>query len=319
MSVKKRRDCNRTPRWTFTHLDAAESAFLSHELEEIRSETFDIKYPEFIGRDLIPVNTNFDPGAEVLTYGQWDKVGMAKIIANYADDVPSADVLRNSFSQRVKGLGSKYCYSLQEIRAAKFARQPLDMKKAEAARRAIEQKIDQIAQLGDVSHDLRGLFNQANTNIYTVPLGAGASTTWALKTPDEIIKDINGILNGIVAATNGVEIPDTLILPIAQYSLITSTARSSTSDTTIAEFVLKSNPYLKAIVPWYALTGAGVGGTNRMIAYPRDARALELVITQEFEQLPPQVENYVTKVLCHARTAGVWVYYPMSISYGDGI
>lgn len=304
---------------TSPHLDAVESIFASRELEEIRSKTYEVKYVNLIARNLIPVDSTIDPGVAVVIYRIYDMVGTAKIIADYADDLPRADVVVTEATVKPKNLGDSYGYSYQEMREASYAKVPLDAKKAAAARRAIEQAIDKIAALGDAATGLLGLLNQPNTNLYTVPNGVSGFPDWARKTPDEIIKDINGILNGIVSLTKGVETPNRLLLPIEQYTFITSTPRSSTSDTTIAEYVMKNNPYLEEIIPWNRLDGAGASGTDRMVAYRNDPDALQLIIPEEFRQLPPQERNLETIVNCIARIGGVIVYYPLSISYGDGI
>ena len=69
----------------------------------------------------------------------------------------------------------------------------------------------------------------------------------------------------------------------------------------------------------YANRAAWSGSSGRMVALRQDPMKLEAIIPQEFEQLPPQMEDFETKTICHARTGGVVAYYPASISYGDGI
>lgn len=301
------------------NFDASESAFLSKQLEQVRAKSYDVKYANLIGRQLVPVDNSVSPGAEVVTYYQYDMVGMAKIIADYADDLPRADVKAKEFSSRVRGIGSAYGYSMQEVRAAQLAGLPLEQRKANAARRAIEQTIEKIAQTGDATYGLLGLLNQPNASVYTIPNGISGFSDWARKTPDEIAADIHGAINSIYANTLGVEQADTCVLPLEQYTLITTKRMGDGSDTTIAEYVLKSSPYLKSIVPWYALNSAGAASTDRMLVYRRDPDALQLIIPQEFEQFPPQQEGLEVITPCHARCGGVVVYYPLSMAYADGI
>lgn len=303
----------------FDNLDAAENVFFERQLEQVRAQTYDVKYAQLKARMLIPVDNSVDPGAETVKYEQFDMVGQAKIINSYADDLPRADVKAKEFRQPIKGIGSAYGFSVQEIRAAKFAGKPLEQRKANAARRAVEQKIDAIGATGDSDNGLLGLFNQPNALVYTVPNGGSGFATFAKKTPDEILADLNGVTNLIVTTTKEIEVPDTLILPVDQYSHIASTPRSANSDTTILDYFLKNNPYIQAVEPWAKLSGAGSGGTDRMVAYRRDPDALMLVIPQEFEQFPPQPEGLEFEIPCHARCGGVQVYYPLSICYGDGI
>jgi hypothetical protein len=304
-------------------LDAAENIFFARELEQIRARSYDIKYAERKIRMLVPVDNSIDPGAEVVTYSQYDRVGVAKIISSYAEDLPRADVKGKQFSVTVKGLGSSYGFSVQEIRAARMAGKPLDARKADAARQAIEDKIDSIGASGDAATGLVGLLNIANAQTYTITAGAGGQTTWNTgatpKTGLEVIKDMNSAVHTIVTTTKEAEKPDTMLLPVDKYAYIASTPLQAGSDTTILQFFLRNSPYITSVEPWDKLTGAGAGPTNRMMVYRRDPDALQLVIPQEFESFPPEQEGLNSVIACHARTAGVQCYYPMSILYADGI
>ena len=81
------------------HFDSNESMFLQRQLDYIKTQTYDIKYAELKARKLIPVSSEADPGAEKIFYRSYDQSGIAKIIANYADDLPRA-----SLSQAKTGL-----------------------------------------------------------------------------------------------------------------------------------------------------------------------------------------------------------------------
>ena len=63
-------------------LDANETMVLQNQLEYLRARTADIRRPEFKARLLVPITSEVDPGAETWAYAQWDRVGMAKIVAN---------------------------------------------------------------------------------------------------------------------------------------------------------------------------------------------------------------------------------------------
>ncbi len=301
--------------------DAGESAFFSRQLEEIRGRTYDLKLIELKARMLIPVDNSVPPGADAVTYRQYTSSGLAKIIASYAADFPRADIYGKEFSVKPKGIGASYGYNVQEIRAAQMTGLPLEQRRANAARRAVEEKIDSIAQKGDSDYGLTGLLNQAAALVFTVPAGISGFTDWARKTPSEILADMNGATNNVVIQTKEVEHPDTMLLPISQYTLVATTPWSPTnaSNVTILEMFLKNTPWISEVEPWYALTGAGVGPSDRGMVYKRDPDHLMLVIPQEFEQFPPQPEGLEFKVRCHARCGGVQVFYPLSICYFDTI
>jgi len=306
-------------KFNFERMDVAESAFLSRQLEQIRAKTYDIKYVQLKGRQFVPIDGSISPGAEVVTYRQWDQVGMAKIIINYADDLPRADVLAKEFSSKIRGIGDSYGYNIQEVRAARFAGQPLEQRKANAARRAMEQILDTIIQTGSSSHGLLGLLNQPNATVYVIPNGVSASPLWANKTPDEIVDDMNGIVNNQITITKEVELPDTMLLPLAQYGIVSTKRMGDGSDATILEYFLKTSKYVKTVEPWYACAGAGAGATDRMVVYRKDPDAIVCIIPQEFEQFQPEMRGLEILTACHMRTGGVVVYYPLSMSYGDGI
>ncbi len=302
-------------------LDAAESAFFARQLEEIRSRTYDVKLVELKARMLIPVDNSVPPGADVVTYRQFTAGGVAKIIASYADDLPRSDVFGKEYHVSLKGLGSSYGYNIQEIRAAQMTGLPLEQRRANASRRAIEELIDKLGQSGDADTGLLGLFNQPAALTFTIPNGASGFQAWSTKTPSEILADMNGATRNIVVQTKDIEHPDTMILPIDQYTLVAVTPFSAqnASNVTILEMYLKNNPWVSEVEPWYPLKGAGAGATDRMIVYKRDPDHLMLVISQEFEQFPPQQRGLEFVVPCHARCAGVQVPYPLSICYSDGI
>jgi hypothetical protein len=300
------------------HLDAAESVFFSRELEFIRARAYDVKFAELKARKFIPLDSEVDNAAEVVTYEQYEMVGMAKILSSYGTDLPRADVKGREFSSRVRPIATSYAYDIQEVRASLRGKKNLPQRKANAARRAAEQEIDRIARAGDAAHGLLGFLNQPNVPFYIIPNGASASPLWANKTPDEVVEDLNGIANSVVDTTKEVEIPDTLILPTDKYNYVASKRMGDGSDVTILKHFLGATPYIKTVESWYALKGAGVGGTDRAVCYRKDPDAVVLVIPQEFEQFPPEQKGLETVIACHARVGGVVFHYPLSAVYADG-
>lgn len=303
-----------------TNLDANESAFFARQLEYVKAKTYDVMYPELKARKILPVSFEAGPGAKTITYRQYDQVGVAKIIVSYAKDLPRADVKAKEFVGQVRSLGMSYGWDIMEIRHAAFAGVPLEQRRANAAKRGILQQENTIAMLGDATSGLNGFLNNANMTQVTLPAdGTGATTTFSTKTADLIVRDLNSIANKPIAVSKGVESPDTLLLPITQYTYIASTPRSTTSDTTILNFFLQNNPFVKSVDWLNELAAAGAGATDRAIAYRRDPDKLTLEVPQDFEQFPVQQRGLEYIVPCHSRCGGVLIYYPLSIAYADGI
>ena len=306
------------------HLDANETAFFARELEFVKARSYDIQYPEMKAFQLIPISTEAGEGAEAITYAQFEEVGLARIIESYANDLPRADIRGKEYTTRVRSIGVSYGYSVQEVRAAIFAGRPLTQRQANAARRANDQLVNKFAWFGDNNYQMLGMLNNANVPIGTVLNdGVGATTEWVNKTPDQILRDMNVLANNINALTNGVEMPNTLIMPVQQYTLIASTPRSTTSDTTILEYFLRNNPFITKVDWVPELNGAGpvVGpaATDVMIAYDRNPDKLTMELPMPFTQYAPQERALEFVVPCESRYGGVIVYYPLSISIGFGI
>jgi hypothetical protein len=303
---------------TGTRLDAGETAALARELEHIYATTYDIKYAELKARRFIPVDTSVDTGAEFFTYRQWNMFGMAKIIANYADDLPRVDALAKEYPAKIHSLGASYGFSIQDMRRAAMSGSQLDNKRAMAARRAHEQAVDEIGALGNADAGLLGFTN--NTNVPTVSPVTGQ---WITNTASalQIIEDLNELVDSIVIATKETFAPDTLLLSTETFKIINSKPMSTTGDTdkTVLRFFLDNNPYITNVDQWNKLSTAGAAGVSRAIAYKRSEEVLALVIPQEFEQLPPQAKNLEFVIPTHSRIGGVRIQYPLAVAYMDDL
>jgi len=299
----------------FAHMDAAETVFFARELERIKAASYDIKYPALMARQFIPVSNEAPSGTETITYRQYDRVGRAKAIAQGATDLPRVDVKGLEFTRPVRWYGDSYGWNLVEIRQSQLTGRSLDSRKASAARRAWEEVIDDVACFGDADVGIAtGFFN--DPNVTPVAPSAGA---WLTATADDIIKDVATLYGNTLTATEGIEKPDTLVLPDTVYHVVATKPRSTNSDTTVLRFLLDNFPYLKAIEPWYRATTAGAAGVTRAVLYKRSADYLQQEIPNEFEQLPVYQRGLNFEVGCIGCTAGTQLYYPLAMRYMDGV
>lgn len=291
--------------------DAAESAFILRELEHLRSKVYETEYPENRARALLPTLNEGD-GADFISVETTDSFGSAKIISDYADDLPRADTKSSLDSQKVRDLGTSYGVSLQEMRRAARVGKPLKERKAKAARKAIEDLIDQIAFFGDAKYDLKGFANHPQLTV------GSAAQTIAASDDEELMAMVNGMIAFISDVTKGVHKPDTLVLPEAQHTILT-TRRLSNSDMTVWKFLQQSQPWIKRVEAAYKLKGAGAAGADRMIAFKADPDHMYLSIPHEFEQLPEEREGLEWKTACIATTGGVIVQNATTMYALDGI
>ena len=308
----------------FINIDADEGIFFEKELESLKSQSYDVLYPELMARMLFPVDSTSNPGASTVAYQTWDHTGKAKIVANYADDFPTIEVNAKETIRKIYSEGISFGYSIQDIRAAQLAGKALEVRKMNAARRQLLQLENTLAFDGDADTDIPGIINNADINSVTPVDGAGGTTNWSTKTPDEILNDVQLMTSAIRDISNGVESPNTLILPEAQYTLISTTPRSTTSDTTILEFLLKSNAWVSQVIPVYNLkdkapVAAGYDSEDLAILYDRNPEKLWLETPQDVEFFAPQEKNLMFEIPGHMRTAGVVIAYPKSLCQLNGI
>lgn len=298
--------------------DEAFSFFLARELTQIRARVLEVAKAPMNAFRIFPVQTEVAPGAQVAMQRVYDSTGIAKVIANYADDLPRADAVGKEIASKVVTVGDSYGYNAIEIENAQFAGVNLSMYKAQAARRAVDLKINQMAWFGDADNGVTGFINNPNlTSVTLAADGTGSSTKFVDKTPDQIIRDITKLITAINVATNNVENPNMVLLPTEAFDHIVMTPRSQYSDLTILEFLRRSHPDMR-FEKVGELDGAGTAGADLMIAGRFDPDVVRLEIPERFRQLPVEKRNLEYVVDCIARVIGVTVTIPMAFSKASG-
>lgn len=302
------------------------SIFFARELDYIKTQTYDVEHPEMTAISLFPVTSEVPEGAETFTYYSYDKTGMAKIINNYATDLPRADVKGKPVTGYVKSLGDSYGYSVQEMRASRMTGKSLDVRKGESARYAMDYAVNKIAWAGDKEHGLVGILSEDNDIpkyiLSTVTVDGKEHTEFRYKNADQILEDINGMMKYVSKITKNVEKPDTLVLPSDVY-IDLATRRIPDTETTILKFVLEHAPYLKEIREANELQAESEDinptGSNVMFLFTNDEKKLSIEIPMHFYQYPIQEKGLEIEIPCEQRVAGMVIYYPLSGLIAEGV
>ena len=286
--------------------------FLARELETILARAFEVEYADIKYSTVIPVSSEVGTGADSFTYRVFDKQGSMKVIGDKAQDLPRADVLRKEVTHPVRSLGASFAYTVQETRAAAMVPgMNLEQRRANAVRRAYEEKVQEIAYFGDAPSGMKGFFN--NNQVDKLVPDHWFDT--ADITTDEMLQLLNEPATRIVQNSNMKEMPNTMLVPYNAYRIISTTPRSTTSDTTVMEFFLRTNPMITAIEPINELEASKSGGAlskDRIITYDRSPDKLQLHVPQPLEFLPPLRQSLEFSVAAHARIGGLALYYPKS-------
>lgn len=302
--------------------DTAEDAsiFFARELDYVKAKSYDKKYPEFNALRLFPISHEVPEGAETVTYYSYEKTGFAKIISNYATDLPRADVKGKPFTAQVKSIGDSYGYSMQDMRASRLANKALDTRRGEAAKYQVDRKINEVAWVGDADAGLIGVLSSGNNiPVYTLATVSG-HTDWASKTVDQILADISGMVKAMCTSTMDVEKANTFVMPPSVAIELNSRRIPDTSDT-LFQFIKKAFPELTfdTAAELEANSPFNPYNTALCIMYDKSPEKMTIEIPMEFYQYAAQPKGLEIEVPCEARIAGAIIYYPLALMIAAGI
>lgn len=307
--------------------------FLESQIAYIERDVYQTRYPEIQYPMLVPVDTNAPEWTRSITHYSMDQVGQAEWFNSDSTDMPFADVTRDQHNVGVEMAAIGYRYNTEELSLAMMTNTNLTNERANAARRAAEEYIDNIVTNGDATKNWDGLINFTGvTRVDAAASGTGsgnAQRRWANKTPDNIIRDVNDILTGIYSNSLQVEMADTLLLPIAAFTDLAS-RRLTDTGTTVMRFIEESNIYTATTgMPLMirvmrglenASTATGDTSAGRAIAYRRDPSVLRLHMPMPHRFLMPmQTAPLVYEIPGIFRLGGLEIRRPGAMRYLDGI
>jgi len=286
--------------------------FLDRQLEHIRPQVFEVEYADIKYPTILPVTAEAGPGSQTFTYRIMDATGDFKLISDAADDLPRADVSQTEKSINIRSFGGSFGYTVQELRAAQMANLSLEQRRASAVRRAYEEKVESVAMFGEGSVSLAGFFN--NSTVDVISANKWFSTSGI--TAAEMLEILNQGVSAIISGSNMKEQPDTILMPYEDYNTVSTTRNSDSSDVTVLEYFLRTNPFIRNVEPINQLAAANSSlAKNRLVVYKRDPQKVQLHIPQPLELFPPQQRGLEFIVPAHARVGGVALYYPKSVKY----
>jgi hypothetical protein len=316
--------------------DAQALAFVQGQAYKVNQTIYETRYPDWDFGRLVFVDTSgpaWAPG--ILTYTS-DLSGRANWQSGYAKDIPLADVSQDMQTKNFHLAAIGYQYNIEEVNTAIQIGGSLSDRRARAARLAYTKFMYDLTLKGSAEKGLGGLINYPGVPVVAIPAdGTGGVTYWVnsagvgTKTPAQIVRDINLLLQGISLATFEAEMADTVLLPVEAFNYIAATPYAATTMETILSFIQRTNIYTMqtgrplTIRTVRELGTAGVApsaGTGRIVAYKNDQEYVKLHLPMPHQFLPVYQDGPLNWAVPGIfRTGGVELLTTAAFRYGDGI
>jgi hypothetical protein len=252
-------------------------------------------------------------------------------IGKATDQIGGLSVDIGKLLQPLRLWGLEVKYSIPELESAAKMGRPIDAQKYEALKLKHQMDIDEQVYVGDSTTGDTGLVNHTlATNVSNLPNGAGGFPSWALKTPAEILADVNAIITSAWAASGYAVMPNKLLIPPTQFGYISTQTISTAGTTSILKYLLENNILVTSgkgkleIQPVKWLFGAGVGGTigtpgtDRMVAYSQAKDYIRYPMTL-LQRTPVQFQSIYHASTYYCRLGVTELVYPETIAYRDGL
>jgi hypothetical protein len=310
---------------------ASGQAFLTSELEKrdtlvrtpLTSFTYTRDIPIRVGGGWVDFVSAMGVG-----YGVTGGSGDGAVTAGEADGIPlvQADFSKDLHKAHMIAVGTRVFW-IDQMKGNVTGRN-LDTLLRDGVRLTYDKHMDENTYKGFAKYSTTGLLNDADVTVTNAAAGAGGTATWATKTADEILKDVNdAILTAWAAAEYDLDaIPNHIVLPYEQYNYIATTKVSQLAEKTILTFLLENNvakanggDLFIGATSW--AKGAGVGNTDRMLVYVNKERyvAIDELVPLTRAMTTPNAERFSYDTTYAGNVSEVEVFYPMTMLYVDGI
>jgi hypothetical protein len=188
--------------------------------------------------------------------------------------------------------------------------------------------IDNLVYTGVPSAGVYGLLNNPSIASSVAPNGAGGQSQWNKKTPAEILADVNNLIvttwqNSQYDLTG---MANHILIPPTQYAYLVGQVVSSAGNQSILNYLLDNNIAKNqgvdiTIAPSRWCSGAGVGGSDRAIAYVNDEDRInfDLPVPLSRVMTQPNVQELAYLTAYASQLGQVKVLYTQCAEYLDQI
>ena len=300
--------------------DAGEdSIYLSEIFNEIETEMIknEKALPTF--RKVLNINKTKNTFAESHTYRFYEARGQAAIMRGDSDVAPRISEVGGRSTVQIKEVYFEIPVSHTELASAKAGMEDITGDRSKSAKDAVEAGLDRLAALGD--GEQKGLLNTDGVAIDDLSV-AGTLDGWVAnsRTAAECLETIQNAITAVHEATNYIEKPDTLILPVPAYTyLLNISSGEGSLSLTGMQMVQRRFPELKIEMWQYCNAGQAVSNSRAVVFDSRDDR-VHMLMAQEIDRgefVPNGTKGFITK--CSARSGGCTILKKAAVRYIDDL
>jgi hypothetical protein len=310
-------------------LDAGNTVGFARAFEFIEAGILKMKFGLVQWRSIFGAPETGPSWLEYTTYRQSEDYGDADWVDEMATDYPGVGIVASESTQPVRALGSSFTYSVDEI--AKFAVLGMDVNlaKAAAARRAIEQKVDLAMAVGNSDRNIPSFVTNASLTATTASTKTGGGTVWSSYTGGATGAQVYEILGDVMRMSAAIDTNTkfsfgpaprkVLVVGTKGWTFLKNTFMSTTNylRETFGEFLLRNVPDLGRIEYWPQLDTVGAGGKERIMMWIDDADVAKATLYVDMQMSAPIPQGFHWIVKCRSKTAGVKVKNWTAITYMD--
>lgn len=300
---------------------------------DVDAAFFDVEHPEHDWYKVVTedmVISSINPGATSYAARIRDRQGTAAFVGKAENNnIPKVGQSIGAIEVPLAASAVGATLNNEDARQYQFGfNSNLAQDLGQAMREACDNLIEQTVFFGDTSVGFRGFLNYTGITVTNAATGTGGSTTWASKTAQEIIKDVNDALTKVWTDSRSLFLPNCVFLPMAQYALLANMPFELTSGVAFSSALtyLKTNNLYSnrrggelEIIPIRYLAGAGVGGADRMVVQDRSKKNQGLPFPLPYTVQQPVPVPLGAEFYAEQKHGSYFIRQNLSTLYVDGI
>lgn len=299
--------------------DATAGIFLERLVRGGINQVFRHQFParKWVNGGLVSLDMSISDGATSWDYQEIEAVGEAKTIGHDATDVPMADITGQSHVKPIHLYGIGYRYTRQEMRTAMMqGRFSISTERAVAAREGHDNKLNRVIFEGDTATGSLGLINTPG-----IIQRVSGTANWATSaTAANIINEFGQAHEYMLEDSDGVEMPNTVVMPIDVYGRLKRLPMSQDNSETVLAYLQRNYPEIDR---WEWAPEMATGDLARtgpsLLMYNRDPSRLRAIMPMRMRPTPPEARGLGWSVLFETLYGGMMIQRPRSILNLGGI